>query len=367
MVNQAYKPKMENKETVFTAEDVAKLIGDEVSKQVAGIKEDVGFVRKNLTPEVKDYSNLTGIEKAAQWLKAFAANDFATVKQLSEGVGADGGYLVPTEFRAIVVEKLIKAAVVRPFATTLPMNRDKLEMPVEGTAVTAYWKAENSPLTESNPTFDQVILDTNKLTGLSKMSRELFADSAVNIVSYVAAQFAKTFAKAEDSAFIGGSGTGEPKGLRQYTITNTLPQAGAALTADDIIAIFYKLPSQYRRNAVWLMHNDVIAKVRTLKDLGTGRYIWTDGLGEAPAQVLGRPVLECNDIPVNLGGGGDESEIWFGDMSYYVIGDRQTMEVEQSTQAGDAFVNHQLWLKVVERLDGKLTLTDPFALLTAVK
>ena len=114
------------------------------------------------------------------------------------------------------------------------------------------------------------------------------------------------------------------------------------------------------------MHNSVAKLVRLLKDLNN-RYLWTDGLNEAPATILGRPVLEQNDIPVDLGGGSDESEIWFGDLSYYLIGDRQTMEVESTTQGAGTFEYHQVAMKLIERVDGKLGQTDAFNKLTAVK
>jgi len=355
----------EKKDLSVTPEELATFINEAVEKSNAPLIEEMK--RKAISAEVpKEVKDLVGIEKAARWLQAFAARDFGTVKALSEGMGADGGYLVPAEFRAIVTEKLLKAAAIRPYAQILPMGRDKLEIPVEGAAVTAYWKAESAPLVESNPDWGQVILNTNKLTGLSKMSRELFADSAINIVNYVAGRFAKAFAASEDTAFVGGSGTGEPKGFRQYSITG-IPQAGANLTGDDLIALYYALPVQYRKNAIWLMHNSVIQLCRTLKDGTLGRYLWTDGFGEAPATIFGRPVVECDDIPINLGTGADESEIWLADMSYYAIGDRQSMEVEQTTEGGDAFINHELWLKVIERLDGQMLLAEAFNLLTGVK
>ena len=361
---------MNPNELTMTAEDLGKAMAKAVTDAIAPLKEvmEKGFERKDINGDGQDKTDLTklvGIEKCAKWLNAIASGDMFTVKALSEGVGADGGFLVPTEFRAIVVEKLHKLSVIRPNAQIIPMGRNKLEVPTEGSAVTASWKAENSALTESNPTLGQIVLDTNKLTGLAKMSRELFADSAINLVNYVAMQYAKAFAKEEDKAFMAGSGTGEPKGIRTYTIAS-VAQAGASLVADDLISLFYALPSQYRKNASWLLHNSIIQKVRKLKDTD-GRYLWTDGLNDAPATILGRPVLEQNDIPTNLGAGTDESEVFLGDLSYYLIGDRQSMETETSTEAGDAFVNHQLWMKVVERLDGQLSQTEAFHLLTGVK
>jgi HK97 family phage major capsid protein len=178
--------------------------------------------------------------------------------------------------------------------------------------------------------------------------------------------FAKKFAAEEDLKFMTGAGTTEPTGLRTYTVTDT-PQAAASLVGDDLIALFYSLPVQYRRNAVWLMHNSIIKLVRQLKSVIDGRYIWTDGLADAPATILGRPVLEQNDIPIDLGTGTDESEIWFGDLSYYLLGDRQTMEVETTTQGAGTFEKHQVAIKLIERIDGQLGLTDAFAKLSAVK
>jgi HK97 family phage major capsid protein len=245
------------------------------------------------------------------------------------------------------------------------MRRDKMEIPAEDGGVTAYWTAENTGLTQSDPTFAQLVLDTNKLTGLSYMSRELFADSAVSVVDYVTGLFARTFADEEDRAFMTGAGTTEPEGIRTYTVPTTA-QAGANLVAEDLFTTYYGLPVQYRKNAFWLMNNSIIQLVRGLKD-GAGRYLWTDGLNEAPATILGRPVLEQNDIPINLGGGGDESEIWFGDLNYYYIGDREQIGVETTTVGAGAFENHQVAVKVWERLDGQLGLTDAWFELTAVK
>jgi hypothetical protein len=59
---------------------------------------------------------------------------------------------------------------------------------------------------------------------------------------------------------------------------------GDALAGDDIINLFHAVPSQYRRNATWLIPDTTVAKVRKLKD-DYGRYLWVDGLGAAPATL----------------------------------------------------------------------------------
>lgn len=321
-------------------------------------------------PNGDDLQNLSKEERVAKFLKAVVFGDNVLAKALSEGTGADGGFLVPVEFRAAVVSKRDLAAAIRPRATVIPMARDQLQVPAEAGGVSANWIAENAAITESAGTgiLAQVTLNSNKLAGLSKTSRELLADSAVNVVDYLAGLFGRKFAQEEDKAFMTGSGTGQPKGVRQYTppTGQSIAQAGASLVADDVIKLFYALPSQYRSGAVWLIHNSRIQLIRLLKD-SQNRYLWTDGLNDAPNTILGRPVLEQNDIPTNLGAGTNESEVWFGDLSYYLIGDRNEMTIESTTEGAGTFENHQAAIKVVERVDGQLGITDPFARLTAVK
>jgi len=316
-------------------------------------------------PNGDDLSGLTKEERVAKFVRAIIDNDHVTAKALSEGTSADGGYLVPNEFKAAIVAKRDIAAVIRPRSTVFPMTRDKMDVPSEGNAVTLYWAAENAALTESNPTFGNTTLNTNKLTGLSKMSRELFGDSAVNLMDFLAGLYGRKFALEEDKKFMTGTGTGEPKGIRQYTVGSSA-QAGANLVGDDVIKLYYSLGSQYRSQATWIMHNSIIRLVRLLKD-SQNRYLWTDGFQEAPATILGRPVVEQNDIPTNLGAGTNESEIWFGDLAYYLIGDRQEMTIESTTEGAGTFENHQVAVKVIERIDGQLGLTDPMTKLTAVK
>lgn len=361
---------MDNQPKVMTMDEFKSFFSDLMDQKMRDLGMDSvdrkhGIFPSKDDPNGENLDGLTKEERVAKFVRAIVDNDYITAKALSEGTSADGGYLVPNEFKAAIIAKRDIAAVIRPRATVFPMTRDKMDVPSEGNAVTLYWAAENAGLTESNPTFGNTTLNTNKLTGLSKMSRELFADTAVNLMDFLASLYGRKFALEEDKKFMTGTGTGEPKGIRQYTLTNSA-QAGANLVGDDLIKLFYSLGSQYRSNAVWIMHNSIIRLVRLLKD-SQNRYLWTDGFQDAPATILGRPVVEQNDIPTNLGAGTNESEMYFGDLSFYLIGDRQEMTIESTTEGAGTFENHQVAVKVIERVDGQLGLTDPFVKLTAVK
>lgn len=297
-------------------------------------------------------------------------------KDLGEGAGSDstGGYLTPLEFSGTLIELLYKLPVIRPQAQVLPMTSDKMEVPVESATVTANWTAELATITQSDMVFSQIILSVNNLIGISRMSRQLLLDSAINVglTDLVMQRFAKSIGRVEDSAFMTGSGAGQPEGIRQYTFTHTNAQAGAHLTGDDLITTYHALPYQYRvqGNPNWLFNDLTLAVIRKLKDTN-GQYLYTDGYGMAfrtpggTPNLLGMPVLVQNDIPTNLGAG-SASEGYFGDLNYYVIGDREQIFSEISTQEGTSFAQHRAAVKVGERIDGQLSAVDGFAQLTAV-
>lgn len=312
---------------------------------------------------------------AGKFIKALVLGDQATLKDLSVGTDANGGYLTPLEFAGVLVEKLYKLPVIRPYATRFPMSSDKLEVSTEASTPSVNWTNELATITQSDPTFGSVTLQANELIGISRMSRQLIADADVNvgIVDWVISRFAEAIGRAEDAAFMAGTGTGQPLGIRGTAGVASVAQVGASLAGDDIINLYYTLPIQYRAKAVFLMHDTRAALVRKLKDT-SGRYLWADtfegnGLLASATNptVLGRPVLIQNDIPTNLGAGTNESEIWFGDLSFYAIGDREQVFSEVSTQEGTSFEKHRAAVKVGERIDGRATIGEAFAKLTAVK
>lgn len=321
-----------------------------------------------------DHNSIEAKQKTGQFFAALVNRDEAKLKDLSVGTDANGGYLTPLEFRGQLVEKLYKLPVIRSRATRIPMTSDKMEMPVETATPAVNWTAELATITQSDPTFGSLTLAVNELIGISRMSRQILSDSAINVnlVDWIVDRFAAAIGRAEDSAFMVGSGSGMPKGLRTYTFGNSVAQAGANLTADDLIGLTYALGIQYRAGSVWLMHDSVVAKVRKLKDT-TGRYLWVDGLTDGSLMqpqsyptLLGYPVLVQNDIPTNLGAGTNASEIYFGRLDYYLIGDRDQVFSEVSTQEGTSFAQHRAAVKVGERIDGQLALPEAFAKLTAV-
>lgn len=313
-----------------------------------------------------DLTTLTKGEKIVNFFKAlvYSKNDPASqmvLRALVEGTDSEGGYLVPEELRAEVFRTLPDYAVMRRIARIIPMNTDTLKLNALGARPTAYWTAEYASKSTTSADFTQVSLSPNDLVCLLPVSEQLLADANINMVQFVTELFVEAIGAGEDKAFFTGSGTGQPKGINQETL-NTV-NAATTLGFDHVISLIDQVPQRVAQSpgAAFVAHRYVKRILRTVKD-SNNNYIWRDGgaaasnTGETkrlPDTLYGYPFYEQNDL--------NQEELYFGDWTYYIIGDRQAISVRTTTEGGDAWRRNAMEIKAVERVDGKAVLTAPFA------
>ena len=278
---------------------------------------------------------------------------------LSEGVDANGGYLVPEEFERQIVDALREENVMRQLCKIITTANER-KIPIAGTHSVAAWTAENAAYTESNPTFDQKTIDAYKLTDLIKVSIELLDDGAFPLEPYIAQEFANAFGVAEETAFCVGSGSGQPTGL--FTAnggTVGVTAAGAtAVTADEIISLIYALKAPYRKNAKFLMNDSTVAALRKLKD-GNGQYLWQPSVQAGqPDKLLGYDIFTSPYVPVMAAGA---YAIAYGDFQNYWIADRTGRTVQRLNELYST--NGQVGFVATERVDGKIIMPEGIQLL----
>lgn len=278
---------------------------------------------------------------------------------LSEGTDADGGFLVPEEFERQIITTLDEANVVRSLAKVITTGSER-KIPVAATHSVAQWTAENAAYTESNPTFGQKQIDAFKLTDLIRVSQELLQDSAFDLESYIAGEFARAFGIAEEEAFCVGTGTNQPTGI--FTANGgevgVTAAAANAITVDEVISLVYALKSPYRRNAKFLMNDATVAMLRKLKD-GNGVYLWQPSIqaGE-PDRLLGYEIYTSPYVPTVASG---SYAIAFGDFQHYWIADRAGRTVQRLNEL--YATNGQVGYVATERVDGKVILAEGIKLL----
>ena len=271
-----------------------------------------------------------------------------TKATLVEALGDLGGYLVPEDYRAEIIKRLVGMTFVRGRARVVSTIRDAVEWPkLEGgnslytSAVRVTWVDEtpaNASVAETNPTWGMLRVPVHTVMARTDLSRNLVEDSAFNLLDTMADLFAEAMAIDEDAQFLTGTGGGRPKGILgnrsgaeetpETGIESVSTGAAAAITADGLLDLVYGLHAQYRGNAASvgarLTHRDA----RKLKD-GNGQYLWAAGLqpGEPPS-LLGYPFFESENMPAIAAG---KYPIIFGDFRGYLIADRVGMSVERVT------------------------------------
>lgn len=346
---------MEKNEKILTMEELKSAIAD-------GVKESVGGEIASLKTEVASLKagkfdpKAESAEKSAEFIKALVNGDMPK-KTIGTG-SASFGYTVPTSLASAIHETKDKIAKIRANAFVFQMNGN-FQLPTQGTGVSAYWVSTEADvdLTESNPTVGKTDLVDNYLASRVRIPLSLLETSALNIEQFVSRLSGRALTSKEETAFVAGSGTSEPEGLRTASITG-IAQAGANLAYDDLINLLFGVPEQYRANGVFGASTGAIKKIMKLKDVN-GLPIFDP----ATSMLLGKKLLELTDIPENLGTSANETEIYFGDLQEYWIKEGTAMRAETQNVSGRLQVD----LFVYESVDGVVVNTDAFRKLTGVK
>lgn len=360
--------------SILTKEDVQGFVRDTLGEEVKSMKDQLqSLVEKKESTPVRKYTQpFTGDDapavhikderkkglQAARFIRLLAAGrgdpqrasdvakswgDSAMLKSLNESVLEAGGALVPEDYMDEVIELLRAKTVVRSSgAVSIPMNRGSITMPFQSAAATAAYVGELQNIPSSQPSFGQLTLSAKKLVSLVPVSNDLMRDSSPSVDAVVRNDLIATMALREDIAFIRGNGASNtPKGLRNWAIpANVFAQtsAGPVPTLDEITNDLFQAITNLEQlniplaNAGWLFTPRTKSGLMRLRD-GNGNFVYRDEM--LRGTLLGFPYQTTTQIPNNLGGGGDESEVYFADFSSVVIAENTSMEI--SVFEGGAF------------------------------
>ena len=283
------------------------------------------------------------------------------VNALQIGTDSEGGYLVPDEYERTLVEALEEENVFRQLAKVIRTSSGDRKIPVVATKGTASWIDEEGAYLESDDSFGQVSIGAYKVGTMIKVSEELLNDSVFDLEAYISREFARRIGAKEEEAFFTGDGSGKPLGVLAATggaETGVTAASATAITADELIDLFYSLKAPYRRNAVWVLNDSTIKAIRKLKD-NQGQYLWQPSLtAGAPDLLLGKPVRTSAYMPAIAA---DAKSVAFGDFSYYWIADRQGRSFKRLNELYAA--TGQVGFLASQRVDGKLVLPEAIKVL----
>jgi HK97 family phage major capsid protein len=256
--------------------------------------------------------------------------------------GAAGGFLVPEDVSSEVIELLRPASVVMslgPQTVDMPSGNMTMNRLATGAAASYIGEQQNTPAT--GVTFGQVKLIAKKLAALIPISNDLLRGSGVAADRIVRDDLIASLSQRMDAAFIRGAGTEfAPRGLRfqavgtPFATSHILAVTGAATLADVTtnlgrleLALMNADVAMVRPG--WIMAPRVMMFLQNLRD-GNGNFAFPEvQLG----QLRGKPFRVTTQIPINLGGGTNESELYLADFAHVVVGEHMGIEVAMSTEA----------------------------------
>jgi HK97 family phage major capsid protein len=318
-------------------------------------------------------------DKAARFAKKEWGEDGKILKALEASDAAAGGVLVPTEWSGEVIELLKEATIVRRMGPrVVPMPTGSLQMSKITGGATAGYIGESQNLPVSQQTFGNINLTWKKLAVLIPVSNDLLRFNTEGADTIVRDDAVSAMSTREDQAFLRDDGTQfTPKGLRNWVPAgNILPATTvydlSTVTADLAAQILLLREAHVRfLRPGWLMAPRTEFYLLSVRD-ANGNFAYRDEM--LRGTLWGIPFGSTTEIPTNLGGGGNESEIMLIDFADVLLGESNTLEVMASdvaayfdgAQVQAAFSLDQTVLRLIAHHDLAVRHEESLSVMTGV-
>jgi HK97 family phage major capsid protein len=290
----------------------------------------------------------------------------AEVKVMTISDLTTGGYLAtPNELVKEILADIVVYSPIRSLARVIQTSAPGVDWPKQTGTFAAYRTSEIGTRTETTGlTFGLEKIPADEMYALVKVSKQNLEDSAFPLESYIASQAAEQFGVKEGTeSILGISASGQMEGiLVNSAITGfTGVTTSGKILADDLKQLFYSLKDAYGRNGTWVWRRASTLAISLLRDTVSGNYLWRPGLADTdPATVLGRPFVECPDMPAEAN---SAKAVAFGDFKRgYVIVDRLGMETQRLVEL--YAVNGQVGLLFRRRVGGQVVKAEAIKVLT---
>jgi HK97 family phage major capsid protein len=286
-----------------------------------------------------------------------------------EGDADYGGYLVPEEFRAQILQVALNTSNLIQYCTVIPMATNSVNIPyINETSrastvfggITFYWLDEAGEISASRPKTGNVNMRLKKLAGMAYLTDEIVQDSPVSAEPLITNLFGQGLAFTLEKVFIRGTGAGQPLGVLNAPCLISVAKEGAqnadTIIYENVAKMYSRMYDGGKGRGIWLANGDTLPQLLIMNvSVGTGGapvWIPAGGASGAPYNTLiGRPIFfneHCSTV-------GDVGDIIFGDWSQYLVGQKSGMGggVQFATSIHLKFDYAQTAYRVITRVDGQ--------------
>lgn len=309
-------------ENRIITEDETKKFND-LEKEIAEVDNMIEKMKKveDLTlikaddekVEVENKVNQEEIERKAflNYIRNEVSNRISNQDANLEA-GANGA-IVPKTIAKKIITKVYDMSSVLKDATKYD-TKGKISIPIYGANgsndITVEYATEFGNLESKIGKFTSVDLDGFLATALAKLSNSLINNTDIDLENKIIELMSEAIALFMEREILKGT-AGKVEGLS--TLSNKVTTATpTAITAEELIKTKNKVKKKNRKNAKWIVSNDTLTYIESLKD-SDGRFLFRDDMnGEFNGYLLGYPV-EVSDNMDEIATG--KTVAYFGDFS----------------------------------------------------
>jgi HK97 family phage major capsid protein len=280
-----------------------------------------------------------------------------------EGTQSAGGFLVPKEYSASVLDLTRnKARVIQAGAQVVPMSSSELQMAKVDGDPSAAWRNESAAIATGDLTFGAVQFKAKSLAVLVKASRELVEDAS-NFGQVLQTALADSFAVKLDAAALYGTGVSpEPLGIKATSGVTKAPigaNGGPAAWAPLASGVQAIRAANFEPTAMILSERSESALSSIAGS--DGHYV------APPLYIADIARYATSQVPNNLtvGSSNDTSDIFIGDFTYAHLGVRTEFQLQVLRErfADTGEVGFVAWV----RADVQVSRPAAFHVVTGVK
>jgi HK97 family phage major capsid protein len=264
------------------------------------------------------------------------AKGFAVQKDLAATVNADGGFLLAEDFsRDLIALLRPMTAVGKLNPVYVPLN-NVLRMPKQTAGASGSWIGENEVIAIGAPKFGQIVMTPHKYASIVVASNDLLRRGGQDTERMLTGDMTADVATATDLAYIRGTGLqGQPMGLASQIAAgnkfNSNGTTAANVTTDLGTAIQFLGDNNVAMiRPGWIIEWRTWRHLVTLRD-GNNNLIFKPEMDGG--RLFGFPFAVTSQLPRNLGGGANQTEIYFVDFADVVVGQATNVIVDVSDVA----------------------------------
>lgn len=215
----------------------------------------------------------------------------------------------PEDYGKLVDLVLAEKSVAFQAGTKITTASETIRFPRITADPAVGWYAENTQITLTDPTTDEIVVTPRAVKGLTQISNEAAADTNPAVADQVGRSLARSIAKKVDAAFFGNTVVNGPSGLLSLSGINVVDTGTITLSSLDA---FHEAKAAALADGAELTHFILAADValalsKAKEQTGSNKSLF-ENVGDG-VTLAGVKVLVSVDIPAGNAWGLDSSQV----------------------------------------------------------